>query len=402
MADKKTNKKPNNEDAQYIPERRAIQILDILKEISDETHPVKQSEILQAMKDTGDATTENAGTLSKSIDEILLQINPLEYSAEPDNDNEYRIKYKGYKENLVSKKQDIKDGIIEAKKAPSITDLFYVHELSNTDLDKIIQAVCFSNTLDSDSKAELIKKLVNISSGYYRTPYYSKERKELTFNPKGIYNRLQGKGADENKLLGENIAKIQTAINEGIRISFIFNEYDETGHFKERYSHIISPYYIVVYHDMYYLIGGKEGKKSAAHFRIDLMTKVNFATDEKGENIKIEAMSHFKNLPVRNQWNPEKYMSEHLYMAYDEPCRIHIKIPNDMYTVIHDWFGMYYRKCNTECEKGEKGYDIVEVISSPDMIVHWAMQYAGAVEIMDEDIRKKIRIELSDASKKYR
>jgi hypothetical protein len=35
------------------------------------------------------------------------------------------------------------------------------------------------------------------------------------------------------------------------------------------------------------------------------------------------------------------------------------------------------------------------------MIVHWAMQYAGRVEIMDEEVREKIREEIENARKKY-
>ncbi len=39
-------------------------------------------------------------------------------------------------------------------------------------------------------------------------------------------------------------------------------------------------------------------------------------------------------------------------------------------------------------------YDIVKVLTSPVMIVHWAMQYGSKVEIMDEEVRKKIIDEL--------
>ena len=31
------------------------------------------------------------------------------------------------------------------------------------------------------------------------------------------------------------------------------------------------------------------------------------------------------------------------------------------------------------------------MVTSPNMIVHWAMQYGERVEILDEDIREKIR-----------
>ena len=387
---------PDNEYAQYIPERRTVQILEILKKISDEQHAVRQSDILTAMKETGAATTENAGTLSKSIDEILLQINPDAYS--PEKDSMYRIKYRGYEKDLIARKQDIKEGLLSAKKAPAITDLYYVHDLSFQELDQIIQAVSYSSAIAPDEKSELIGKLVHISSDYYNTPYYNREKEKITFHTKGIYNRIQSTDADASARISNNLHIIQEALNKACQIRFMFNAYDENGELQERYSHILSPYYIVVYHDMYYLVGGKTGGKLASHFRIDLMTNVEMVVDDEGKYVPIEAMSHFKNLPKREKWNPETYMAEHLYMAYDEPRNIKIRIRRDQYTMIHDWFGTHYRKCQSD---RESGYNVVEVVSSPNMIVHWAMQYAGTVEILDEDIREKIRDEIGKMKEKY-
>jgi hypothetical protein len=36
------------------------------------------------------------------------------------------------------------------------------------------------------------------------------------------------------------------------------------------------------------------------------------------------------------------------------------------------------------------------------MIVHWAMQYAGKVEIMDEEVREEIRKEIKKLEEKYK
>ena len=412
-------KQPDNEYAQYIPERRTVQILEILKNISDEQHPVKQSEIREAMSETGEATTGNAGTLANAIDEILLQINPVIYSEE--DDDRYRIKYEGYKENRVLVKSEIKNRKKQAKKnreensdtknemnteaedlqpqrAPYITNLYYVHDFTYDDLDKLIQAVSFSAAIAPEEKEKLIGKLVNTSSRYYSSPYYNRRRGSLNFNPMGIYSRVQSSDRQGEKQLSLNLKLIQDAINKMQQITFMFNEYGEDGRLYERYPHTLSPYYIVVYQDMYYLIGGRAGKDKASHFRIDLITDIKPLVDEKGKEIKIEPMSHFKNLPKREQWDPEKYMSEHLYMSYDEPRTIRLKIPNDRYTILNDWFGKHYKKCKEICETG---YDIVEIFSSPNMIVHWAMQYAGIVEVMDEEIREQIKIEILNLQKKY-
>ena len=43
----------------------------------------------------------------------------------------------------------------------------------------------------------------------------------------------------------------------------------------------------------------------------------------------------------------------------------------------------------------------MDIVTSPAMLVHWAMQYAGVVEIMDEEIREKIRDEIKKLEEKY-
>lgn len=110
-------------------------------------------------------------------------------------------------------------------------------------------------------------------------------------------------------------------------------------------------------------------------------------------------LSQFDGLPIKDAyWDPERYMSEHLYMAYDEPREIRMKVKNTAYTILHDWFGSHYEKLDDVCEAG---YDIVRVKTSPSMIVHWALQYAGAVEILDEDIREWIRDQMECLNSKY-
>jgi hypothetical protein len=91
-------------------------------------------------------------------------------------------------------------------------------------------------------------------------------------------------------------------------------------------------------------------------------------------------------------------MSEHLYMAYDEPRKIEIKIKNTDYTFLHDWFGNHYEKIASLSDEE----DLVRVKTSPTMIIHWAMQYAGKVEILDEEIREKIREEIENLEEKYK
>ena len=135
------------------------------------------------------------------------------------------------------------------------------------------------------------------------------------------------------------------------------------------------------------------------------MSDMELVLDEEGRIVPVE-VTDFAGLPIFNAtWDPEKYMSEHLNMAYDEPQDIRIKIRDTDYTIIHDWFGDHYEKVDEVTRADDDGneihYDIVKVRTSPSMIVHWAMQYGNRVEIMDEEIRKSICNGIKELEKMY-
>ncbi len=144
---------------------KAVQVLKVLKKISDESHGVTQAQLLEAIQETGDAVTDIPAILSHTVDEILRQINPVEHTEE--NDAQYRIKYRGYQENLLDVKEEIKELKKEARrkgadmqkirekrsglpvKAPSITDLRYIHDFTDEEMDQLIQMVSFSDSISA-------------------------------------------------------------------------------------------------------------------------------------------------------------------------------------------------------------------------------------------------------------
>lgn len=400
---------------------KAVQVLEVLKKISDESHAVTQAELLEAMRETGDAVTDIPVVLSGVIDEILRQINPVEYTEE--NDARYRIKYRGYQENLLDVKEEIRELKKEARrkgadmqeirerrsvlpvKAPSITDLRYIHDFTDEEMDQMIRIISFSDSISAEEKTNLIKKIINTASIYYETPFYDRRKGQLKFHPEGVFARtyrMPEESAGEKRAdPGGQVSFIQKAINDKVRIGFHFNDYDADKKLVPRkWDYALNPYHIVVYHDMYYLIGNRPGMENLSHYRIDLMSDLKVLTNDEGKPVRCTPMAKLADVKeMGGTWDPVKYMSEHLHMGYDKPRRIKIKIPRDQYTVLHDWFGDRYRKLRTPCEKG---FDYVDVVTSPAMIVHWAMQYAGVVEIMDEEIREKIRGEIDRLKEKYK
>lgn len=396
----------------YTAERRTLQILDVLKLMTDEEHSLT-CEQLQGLlslyrkaKYGNDTSIEASNTFNKSMGEILLEVDPVEYTDE--NDGDYRIKYDGYEADYLGSKVKMKkDNPNKVELAPVINGLRYVHDFDYETLDKLIQLVSFSDMFSAEEKSLLTAKLVATASVYYKSPFVDGDK--LRFNPSAIHGRFAARNGADRKQLIENLKTIQKAINNLAQIRFHFNRYTADHTLVPKYDrmNVLSPYHMVVYHDNYYVIGLNQawGDKRVLHYRIDLMSDVEIAKDDDGKIIPIE-LTAFTGLPISNAyWDPEKYMAEHINMAFDEPMEIKIKIEETGYTLIHDWFGDHYKKIDsvtdTDDTGNKKAYDIVEVKTSPYMIVHWAMQYGTAVEILDEEIREEILKELERMYEKY-
>jgi RNA polymerase sigma factor (sigma-70 family) len=386
----------------YAAERRALQILYILHTLTDENHTMSKEEINQSLKLYRLAKYKNGlppeanNTITNTMNNLILELNPLEYNG--DNESEYRITYDGYTEDRL------KNNMESSKKAKPISNFAYAHLFSTDELDMLIEQVCLSDLISAQEKGKLVKKLVSTASVYYKTPFWNGSN--IKFNPKAVHRRLDEQNVNNRKKeLVKNIGVIQEALNKLGQIRFHFNRYNAEGELEHtsEYEHTLSPYHLVVYHDNYYCIGLKQSDNKSDeriwHYRVDLMSDVEIAKDDDGKIVPIKVCA-FEGLPIANSnWNPEKYMSEHLYMAYDEPREIVIKIKSTDYTILHDWFGNHYEKISNIPD--EAGYDIVRVNTSPTMLVHWAMQYAGRVEILDEEVREKIRREIEKIAKKY-
>ncbi len=406
LADGKTISVEESPDrGKYSAERRTLQILEILRLLTDETHSLSKEELSRCLclyrmaKYQNGTPPEAPNTLTSTLQEILAEVDPLEYTG--NNEEDYRIRYEGYQENRLKEKRNKEKG----KKSADITDFSYVHTFRYAELDNLIQMVCFSDLLSNEEKQRLVDKLVSTSSLYYRTPFYDGDR--LKFSPQTIHGRFSTRAMGDKKPFAEKINRIQQAIKKLCQIRFVFNCYtaEHMMRPKTEYLHVLSPYHLVVYHDHYYCIGMKKEDRRIWHYRVDLMSEVEIVTDEEGKPVPIDVCA-FEGLPISNAcWDPEKYMAEHLYMAYDEPREIQIKLRPDDYTILHDWFGNHYEKTDESIETDENGcrvqYDIVKVRTSPSMVIHWAMQYAGAVEILNEEIRERIRGEIEKLKEKY-
>lgn len=235
--------------SKYSAEERVLQILKVLRMLTDEEHSISKDElgkilsIYRKEKHNNATPLESPNTFTSTLEKILLELDPKVYSDE--NDAEYKVKYEGYREDRLKKKINKET----SGKPPEITNFSYVHIFNNAELDSLIQLICFSDTISCNEKKQLIRKLLDTASVYYKSPFFNHGK--LKFNPKAIHRRFNAKNMKGESCLAENIKILQKAVNNMCQISFKFNRYTAEHSMipKTEFIHTLSPYHLVVYHD---------------------------------------------------------------------------------------------------------------------------------------------------------
>ena len=425
-SEEKTNKKPkpDNSNADYDTVKRALDILKILKEETDSEPDSENAmslgklrEKLKAKEDNG-----NAKTISGTVDRILMAVNPEYYDEYLKS--EYKVIFDGYEEdpirvrtairNWKQKKaayrrkmkkekpeisdeelkkgmpkldlkleEDDEDNVDQSekydellKRVPPVTNLRYVHDFSFDELDTIINALYFSKTVNEEERDRLIYKLAKLSSKRYQKKWFSENNDRPVI--KNIFQGIVNNNDASRTELKKNIALIQSAIDEKVKIQFIMNVYNAERELVPSWTdkkgkailRKVTPYHILVYNDRYYMLANYERYSNLSIWRIDLMSNVKLLEEAGRSKQEIKGMT--------NTWNGQEYMEQHLNMFYDDPVKVTLKVPNDHYTMMVDWFGNSFVKWRAIDEK----YDMVFVACSEQAMINWAMQYSDVVEVL--------------------
>ena len=425
-SEEKTNKKPkpDNSNADYDTVKRALDILKILKEEtdseSDSENAMSLGKLREKLKEKED--NGNAKTISSTVDRVLMAVNPEYYDE--DLKNEYKVIFDGYEEdpirirtairNWKQKKaayrrkmkkekpeisdeelkkgmpkldlkleEDDEDNVDQSekydellKRVPPVTNLRYVHDFSFDELDTIINALYFSKTVNEEERDRLIYKLAKLSSKRYQKKWFSENNDRPVI--KNIFQGIVNNNDASRTELKKNIALIQSAIDEKVKIQFIMNVYNAERELVPSWTdkkgkailRKVTPYHILVYNDRYYMLANYERYSNLSIWRIDLMSNVKLLEEAGRPKQEIKGMT--------NTWNGQEYMEQHLNMFYDDPVKVTLKVPNDHYTMMVDWFGNSFVKWRAIDEK----YDMVFVACSEQAMINWAMQYSDVVEVL--------------------
>ena len=167
----------------------------------------------------------------------------------------------------------------------------------NAELRMLIDSVLFSRTLSGEEAERLIKKLTAFGNKYFRAKV-----KHVCHLPKLIHS--------DNTLVLQNLDVLSDAIDQGRKVSFIYNSYgkDFKLHPRREEPYIVNPYQMVANQGRYYLLGNYDKYNDVLHYRLDCMTKVRLLEDKVKPKGQVKDFVQGYSLP--------KHMAEHIYIGW--------------------------------------------------------------------------------------
>ena len=349
-----------------------VYILEILKRYTDDTNDAEGNPahcLTQAQ--IGEKLRSDYG-ISLNRKAVARGLNDLTDS--PDFTD--RIVYDTERSELIV------DG--EAETVEKKTNFRYVHDFNSAQTRLLMDAVLFSNHIPASERRELLETIAGLGdvASRKRLP---KHLGSLSFLSTDIVS---------NDQVMYNIGVIDEAIEQGRQISYTYNFFgkDKKLHPKRMddkpVTRTVNPYSMLANNGRYYLICNYDRYDNITNVRIDKITDIEILKTPAKPKRKV---SGFKDVPAT--------LAEQLYMQPGRSQRVVFRADNceEMISAIVDWFGQSVR-----IRDENKKYVICDVLTNPESMRFWAMQYSDSVEVIEPDfLRDRIKDSLLRSWKKY-
>lgn len=327
-----------------------LDILNILQEHSDENHRLTQRNI-QKLLESEYGMKADRKTISRNIATLVQYNFPIEYGKNSDEN--------------------------------TLTKIWYNHTFANGELRLLADSVLMTDGLSKNDRISLISRIESLSSKYFHS--------EISKIDMDIYDKFI------NRQIVLTLEEIGKAIADGKQVTFHYCDCgldgnpvfrtDENGNKKQ---YIVNPYQITSRNGHSYLICNIPKYDDLTHFRID--------------RIKDCESCYTASKPLRMLKGFEtgirlsEYVMEHPNLWSGNAVRITFKCKQYMMNDVADSFGT-----NLRIEKLPDNIMKVHVQASESAMLHWAIQFADAVEVLSpQSLREKITETLRNALEKYR
>ncbi len=253
-----------------------------------------------------------------------------------------------------------------------------VREFEDSELHMLIDGVLGSRYIAARHSEDLIDRICSLSNRYFRS------------RVKHIHSADEW-GKTENQSLFYNIELIDNAIEDGKQVHYIYNKYGMDKKLHKTSEQYVSPYLMILHNQHYYLMAYSEYWGNMVFHRLDHMTNMT-VVDQPA--VKLTSVKGYE-----NGINYKELSSALPYMYTDKPERIEFLADVSAIDQVVDWFGSEARITKTDDEKKV----LVNVKTSPNAMAYWALQYIDHVEILSPpSLRERIKDSLANAMEKYR
>lgn len=314
-------------------------IIEILKEHSDEKHPLTQQQICGYLEEKL-GIKPNRKTVAQHLKSIIGDESCNVFIADSENDDD---------------KNDKK----------YITDIYYAADITAEEYEFLADSIIYSPMLSADYVRDLIKKINSLSTG----------------NTKGKEANLRETFHYGNKSIFWVIENIKEAMNANRKLDVTISDYDKNGKLLtksdpqsgiELHRLMLSPYGIVMADGFYYLLANDVRYDDLRHFRIDKILRASIC-EEDGSMRDVRTLSN-----VPRDFKPVQYKNLNRYMLNGTVERVHINIKKKDISLVLDTFGNEFT-----CNKVIDNDDIYDVTFRANIqtAVRWAIANRKAVKL---------------------
>lgn len=295
-------------------------ILKILKESSDENHPLKQEQIIQKLENRFGLKLERK-SVGATIDSLM----------------------------------DFGFDVVKTRNGCYLGE----REFEKSEISYLVDAVFSSKSIDSAHARKLSQKLSNFLSEYERRRY------------KYIYKSDQIVRTDQKQLF-YTIDVLNEAIENGKQVEFNYNRFyfnKEKSEKKKQKRYKINPYFMINNQGRYYLVCNLDYFNDIANYKIELISNIKILDSP------VKPITNLKN--CENGVDMAEYANQNIYMFHNKTVDAKLKILSEYSAeYVAEWFGKnarFYMKDSIL-------YADVKV--NEQALIYWCLQYGETIELI--------------------
>lgn len=334
-----------------------VSILDILKQYTDENHPLSQKKIVEILERDHQLVVDR-----KTVKRNLMNLIDLGYNIEFKEST--RLGKDGEEETIYS-------------------NWYLERDFSDAELRLLIDSLLFSKHIPYSQCKLLIKKIEGLSNRY--------------FSSKVKHIRNLQEEMPENKQLFYNIDVLDEAIEKGWQVAFDYNDFGTDKKLHPRLDnnetprrYIINPYQMVATNGRYYLICNYDKYDNVANYRVDRISEI--------ELLKVPAKPQSQVQRLENGLDLPKHMAEHIYMFEGPSERVTFRAQKYIVGDIIDWFGKDVRFSDDSPEEVT-----ATVVVNLNAMRYWAMQYAQHITVLSpQSLVDRLKDVIREVAEKYK